>query len=231
MTKLPPALLLLAMTVGTAGAQPSASASDDWEFFVSPFLWGAGIDGDIGFAAREVDFEVSAQDLMKSLDFGIMGNLLARRNRWAIGFDAVYTDLSKDVAVANENVAARNPRLDMSMTILSGDDSLTLPMLAVGAEGIVSVVANLVPRDVMALIEAFERGDLNEARRRHLALFPLCRDLLAVAANPIPVKTAMALLGRGTGELRLPLCPPEDSERQALQESLARYGLLSADAR
>ncbi len=116
------------------------------------------------------------------------------------------------------------------LTILSGDDSLTLPMLAVGAEGVVSVVANLVPRDVMALLTAFERGDLAEAQRRHKALFPLCRDLLGVAANPIPIKLALALLGRGNGEFRLPLCPPDERGREALRRSLVRYGLIPAVA-
>ncbi len=112
------------------------------------------------------------------------------------------------------------------LTILSGDDSLTLPMLAVGAEGVVSVVANLVPRDVIALVDAFDRGELAEARRLHARLFPLCRDLLGIATNPIPVKLAMALLGRGNGELRLPLCPPGDEGRNTLRRSLVRYGLL-----
>ncbi|MBV8611014.1 MAG: 4-hydroxy-tetrahydrodipicolinate synthase [Singulisphaera sp.] len=116
------------------------------------------------------------------------------------------------------------------LTILSGDDSLTLPMLAVGAEGVVSVVANLVPRDVIALLDAFGRGDLAEARRRHAALFPLCRDLLSLAPNPIPVKTALALLGRGNGELRLPLCPLEERALPLLRRSLERYGLLAPGA-
>src|SRR5207248_3125008 len=111
------------------------------------------------------------------------------------------------------------------LTVLSGDDSLTLPMLAVGAEGVVSVVANLVPGDVIAMIETFRRGDLAEARRRHLALFPLCRDLLGLASNPIPVKEALALLRRGNGELRLPLCPLDDRGREALRRSLLRHGL------
>ena len=117
-----------------------------------------------------------------------------------------------------------------NLTILSGDDSLTLPMLAVGAEGVISVVANLVPRDMIALLDAFGRGDLAEARRLHLKLFPLCRDLLGVAANPIPVKTALAMLGRGNGEFRLPLCPPDERGREALRRSLARYGLLPEGA-
>ncbi|MBX6315198.1 MAG: 4-hydroxy-tetrahydrodipicolinate synthase [Isosphaeraceae bacterium] len=116
-----------------------------------------------------------------------------------------------------------------NLTVLSGDDSLTLPMLAVGAEGVVSVVANLVPKDVIAMIDAFAQGDLAEARRLHARLFPLCRDLLGIATNPIPVKTALALLGRGTGELRLPLVPPDERGRAALRRSLARYGLLPTE--
>ncbi len=116
------------------------------------------------------------------------------------------------------------------LTVLSGDDSLTLPMLAVGAEGVVSIVANLVPKDVIALLAAFERGDLAEARRRHAQLFPLCRDLLGLAPNPIPVKTALALLGRGTGEMRLPLCPPDDRASDALRRTLVRYGLITERA-
>ncbi|MFO0888618.1 MAG: 4-hydroxy-tetrahydrodipicolinate synthase [Isosphaeraceae bacterium] len=114
-----------------------------------------------------------------------------------------------------------------SLTVLSGDDSLTLPMLAVGAEGVVSVIANLVPRDVDSMIRAFTEGRLDEARQQHRRLFPLCRDLLGLAPNPVPLKAAMALLGRGNGELRLPLCPLPDAATAALRASLIRYGLLT----
>ena len=116
------------------------------------------------------------------------------------------------------------------LTILSGDDSLTLPMMAVGAEGVVSVAGNIVPKDVIGLVEAFRAGDLAEARRLHLKLFPLCRDLLGVAPNPIPIKTALALLGRGNGEMRLPLTPPGPAAVEALKRSLAHYGLIGDDA-
>jgi 4-hydroxy-tetrahydrodipicolinate synthase len=112
------------------------------------------------------------------------------------------------------------------LTILSGDDSLTLPMLAVGAQGVISVVANLVPKDVIALLDAFGRGEIAEAQRLHKKLFPLCRDLLAIAPNPIPVKWALKLLGRGNGEFRLPLCPPDERAGEALHRSLTRYGLV-----
>jgi len=113
------------------------------------------------------------------------------------------------------------------LTILSGDDSLTLPMMAVGAEGVVSVVANLIPQDVIGLVAAFESGDAAGAKERHQKLFPLCRDLLGVGTNPIAVKTALALLGRGNGELRLPLCPPDERGIATLKGSLSRYGLLA----
>jgi 4-hydroxy-tetrahydrodipicolinate synthase len=79
-------------------------------------------------------------------------------------------------------------------------------------------------------VDAFGRGDLAEARRLHLKLFPLCRDLLALAANPIPVKTALALLGRNNGEFRLPLCPPDERTRETLKRTLVRYGLMTEGA-
>ena len=133
----------------------------------------------------------------------------------------------KEAAGSLDQVSDILARTDL--TVLSGDDSLTLPMLAVGAEGVVSVVGNLVPKDVMALVDAFARGEPAEARRIHAKLFPLCRDLLGVAINPVPVKAALALLGRGNGELRLPLCPVDEKGLAALRRSLAAYGLLPRD--
>src|SRR6266702_1857078 len=94
-----------------------------------------------------------------------------------------------------------------NLTILSGDDSLTLPLMSVGGRGVVSVVGNIVPRDMKAMVRAFEEGRLAEAQNLHRKLFPLCRDMLGAATNPIPIKTAMKLLGRDSGELRLPMCP------------------------
>jgi 4-hydroxy-tetrahydrodipicolinate synthase len=112
------------------------------------------------------------------------------------------------------------------LTVLSGDDSLTLPLLAIGAGGVVSVAANIVPRDILGLVQAYRDGNLADARARHLRLFPLCRDLLGLGPNPVPVKTAMALLGRGNGELRLPLCSLEEAPRETLRQALIRYGMM-----
>jgi 4-hydroxy-tetrahydrodipicolinate synthase len=113
-----------------------------------------------------------------------------------------------------------------NLTVLSGDDSMTLPMLAVGARGVVSVVGNIVPRDVLALLAAFESGNIAEARRWHAKLFPLCRDMLGLSTNPIPIKAAMKILGRDTGELRLPMTPLDAAGEAKLRRTLSSYGLL-----
>ncbi|MGW8257200.1 MAG: 4-hydroxy-tetrahydrodipicolinate synthase [Thermoguttaceae bacterium] len=112
------------------------------------------------------------------------------------------------------------------LTVLSGDDSLTLPLLSLGARGVISVVGNIVPQDMIALIQAFERNDMAEARRRHHKLFPLCREMLGLATNPIPIKAAMHMLGRDTGELRMPMTPLSAKEEEKLRVTLTRYGLL-----
>lgn len=113
-----------------------------------------------------------------------------------------------------------------NLTVLSGDDSLTLPLLSIGARGVISVVGNIVPRDMISLCKAFDAGQQAEALRLHRKLFPLCRDMLSLATNPIPLKAAMKLLGRDTGELRLPMTPLDAAGQQKLRGTLAGYGLL-----
>ena len=112
------------------------------------------------------------------------------------------------------------------LTILSGDDSLTLPLMSIGGRGVVSVVGNIVPRDMKAMVKAFEAGSLREAQSWHRRLFPLCRDMLGAATNPIPIKTAMRLLGMDSGELRLPLCPMDAAGEGRVRQTLVEYGLL-----
>jgi 4-hydroxy-tetrahydrodipicolinate synthase len=113
-----------------------------------------------------------------------------------------------------------------NLTVLSGDDSLTLPLMAIGGRGIISVVGNIVPHDMLALIKAFESGDLAGAQAWHRKLFPLCRDMLGMATNPIPIKAAMRMLGRDTGELRMPMTPLEPGQEVKLRTTLVNYGLL-----
>ncbi len=113
-----------------------------------------------------------------------------------------------------------------NLTVLSGDDSLTLPLLSIGAEGVISVVGNIVPRDMIQLVTAFRGGNVEAAQQAHLRLFPLCRDMLGLATNPIPIKAAMKLLGRDTGELRLPMTPLDAAGEASLRKTLERFGLL-----
>jgi len=113
------------------------------------------------------------------------------------------------------------------ITIISGDDSLTLPLASVGGQGVISVVANIVPADVKALTDLILEGDLVQARQWHRKLFALSKNLLTLATNPIPIKAAMAMLEMASDELRLPMTPLEDSKKAALEKTLREYGLLS----
>ncbi len=113
-----------------------------------------------------------------------------------------------------------------NLTVLSGDDSLTLPMMSVGAQGVISVAGNIVPRDLIEMVQSALRGDFAAAQTWHHKLFPLCRDMLSLATNPIPVKGAMKLLGRDTGELRLPMTELEPEQWDALKRTLTRAGLI-----
>ncbi len=112
------------------------------------------------------------------------------------------------------------------VTVLSGDDSLTLPLMAIGAKGVISVVANLVPQDMKRLTDAMLAGDVETARQAHRRLFPLCRAMF-VETNPIPIKTAMAWAGLlESGEKRLPMTDLSPAAAEALRETMIDYGLL-----
>ena len=113
-----------------------------------------------------------------------------------------------------------------NMTILSGDDSMTLPIAAVGGKGVISVVANIAPADVKALTDAILDSDFATALKWHKKLFALSRGMLSLASNPIPVKAAMAMLGLSDEEMRLPLVPMEESKKALLRKTLQEYGLL-----
>jgi 4-hydroxy-tetrahydrodipicolinate synthase len=111
------------------------------------------------------------------------------------------------------------------LSFLSGDDTLTLPLMSVGGRGIISVVANIVPKDVADMTHAFLSGDWKRARELHLKLFPLCQAMF-LETNPIPVKTALAMMGKLREEFRLPLCSMVDANRKKLETALRNYGLI-----
>jgi len=113
------------------------------------------------------------------------------------------------------------------ITIISGDDSLTLPLASVGGKGVISVVANIVPADVKAMTDLILEGDLVKARQWHKKLFTLCKSMLTLATNPIPIKAAAAMLNMASEELRLPMTPLEENKKAILQQTLKDYGLLS----
>jgi len=112
-------------------------------------------------------------------------------------------------------------------TVVSGDDSLTLPLMAVGGRGVISVVANFLPREVAELTHAALDGDWKRAREQHWKLFPICRAMF-IETNPIPVKEAMAMLGMIRAEWRLPMCAMTDANRDRLRKVLVHAGVLKA---
>jgi 4-hydroxy-tetrahydrodipicolinate synthase len=112
-----------------------------------------------------------------------------------------------------------------NIEIMSGDDSLTLPMLAVGARGVVSVVANVAPDAVSRMVEAFAEGRADEARKLHLRLMDLFH-VLFIETNPGPVKAALEMMGEGTGELRLPLVPVAEASKRRIGEVLKKLEVV-----
>jgi 4-hydroxy-tetrahydrodipicolinate synthase len=103
---------------------------------------------------------------------------------------------------------------DDDFEVISGDDGLTLPIMAIGGAGVISVVANVAPKLMVSMVEAFRKGNKEEARRLHLLLSPLIRAVF-LETNPIPIKKAVELIGLPAGDLRLPLAPmSEDNERK-----------------
>jgi 4-hydroxy-tetrahydrodipicolinate synthase len=112
-----------------------------------------------------------------------------------------------------------------SFDLISGDDSLTLPILSIGGIGIISVVANIVPKDVASLVEAFDKGNIKKAQEIHYKLLPLIKAMF-IETNPIPVKTAMGLMGICEPDLRLPMSSMSPENLEKLKKALREYGLL-----
>lgn len=110
-------------------------------------------------------------------------------------------------------------------TVLAGDDALTLPMLAVGAKGVVTVTANVAPADMAGMIDAWAKGDLAKARQLHYKLYPLFQALF-LETNPIPVKHAVALMGKASPELRLPLCAMSQENLEKLTQVMKDLRLI-----
>lgn len=111
------------------------------------------------------------------------------------------------------------------MTVISGDDFTTLPLLALGGRGVISVTANVAPKDVADMCAAWEKGDIEKARKLHYKLEPL-NTAMFIETNPIPAKTSLAMMGKIKEEFRLPLCEMSDANKEKLKKTLKDYGLI-----
>ena len=131
----------------------------------------------------------------------------------------------KEAGGTVERVSQLRLALPESFAILSGDDSLTLPFMSVGAVGVISVASNLIPKQVGALVQAALAGNYAEARRLHLQYYPLFKDLF-IEPNPAPIKQALALLGRLSPDVRLPLSRMSDANRHKLEQTLRHLNLI-----
>ena len=119
--------------------------------------------------------------------------------------------------------AALGPRFE----ILSGDDSLTIPFMSVGAQGVISVASNVIPREVALMVKAYSVGDTKKAQQLHQKFYPIFKDLF-IETNPVPVKAALAMMGQIEEEYRLPLVPMSPKNREALRATLKACGVLKS---
>ena len=125
-----------------------------------------------------------------------------------------------------DRVSQMRSILPDTFQILSGDDSLTLPFMSVGAVGIVSVAGNLIPKEMSTMVQHALKGEWAQAQAIHAKFNPLFSAFLKLSTNPIPIKTAMALKGLCDGELRLPMCEMSDGAKAELKTTMEKLGLL-----
>ena len=149
----------------------------------------------------------------RNIDVDTMVRLAKVKNVVAVKSAAGSTDQVTEIILRTD------------LTVLSGDDSMTLPFMALGAKGVISVVANIVPKDVNVMVHAFLDGDAARAQKLNARLYPLAKAMF-VETNPGPVKAAMAMLGMIEREMRLPMVPPGETSEAKIRQALQDYGLL-----
>jgi 4-hydroxy-tetrahydrodipicolinate synthase len=151
----------------------------------------------------------------KNMDTDTLMRLAAHPN--IVGVKEASGDLNQMM-----EVLTRRPR---GFTVLSGDDALLFPLLALGGDGVISVASHVVPRELVELCTAFSAGNITQAREIHYRLLPLLKTLF-IDTNPVPVKTALALQGKMLETFRLPMCPMDEAKRQTLTTVLKSLKLL-----
>jgi 4-hydroxy-tetrahydrodipicolinate synthase len=142
-----------------------------------------------------------------------------------LAHDSVNIIGIKEAGGNADRVSQLRAALGPGFTIMSGDDSLTLPFMAVGAHGVISVASNIIPKDVAHMVQAFRMGKLDGARKLHQKFYPVFKDLF-IETNPVPVKAALAMMGQIEEEYRLPLVPMNAKNRETLRTTLKACGVL-----
>ncbi len=173
------------------------------------------------FVAKSVSIPIIIYNIPGRTGVNLLPSTLAKivkKNKNIIGIKESSGNLDQVSEIACEMSGNKD------FTLLSGDDSLTLPILSVGGKGVISVLANILPGDIQKLCSTAMSGDYSEARLLHNKMFPLMRTLF-VETNPAPLKAAMEFLGMCASELRLPMCPVRPESKAKVIAALKNYGL------
>jgi 4-hydroxy-tetrahydrodipicolinate synthase len=197
-------------------------AGADGALLISPYYNKPTQEGLVAHFAeigRETAFPLIVYNIPSRTGSNILAPTMARiaETEQVVG----VKEASGDLGQMSEVIALCPDDFD----VLSGDDVLTLPLLAIGGRGVISVTSNVAPSEMVSLVRAFRGGDIEHARRTHYRLLPLF-DLLFCETNPIPVKAALECMGVIGPEIRLPLLPLTEANRERLQVALKELGLI-----
>ena len=202
--------------------QHAKEAGADGALLISPYYNRPTADGIVehyAAVAREASLPLLVYNIPARTGSNILPGTLARlaEIEQVVGVKEACGDLHQ--------IAQTRAATPEEFALLSGDDWATLPVLAIGGQGVISTISNLVPADMVELVRAFRAGDLARAQETHYRLLPLM-DLIFCESNPIPIKAALALRGMVHDEIRLPLTPLTPPNRERLQVALKEFGLL-----
>ena len=203
--------------------QAAAKAGADASLQVSPYYnrpTQAGLYEHFKAVAQSVAIPIILYNIAGRTGVNIEPETIAR-----LAEDCKNIVAVKEASASLDQMSRVRQLCPKNFDLISGDDSLTLPVLSIGGIGIISVVANIVPVDVASLVSAFAKGDFKKAKELHYKLLPLIKAVF-LETNPIPIKTAMGLLGMCDPELRLPMCGMSEDNLEKLKKALRDYGLL-----
>jgi len=200
----------------------AAKAGADGALLISPYYnkpTQEGLYRHFKAVAEEVDIPIIAYNVPGRTGVNILPETVARlaRIKNIVGIKEASGSLSQMADIVS--------LCGEDFDLISGDDNLILPILAIGGKGVISVVANVAPLDVANLIELFEKGNIKEAKKIHYKLLPLAQAMF-YETNPIPVKEALHMMGMISDEIRLPLCRMSEGNRKKLEKVMKGYGLI-----